>query len=284
ARQPADAAERGRNPGDLPRRVVNRTAGVNPAARIDCASGRVYPGRVPSGRVLHFRMHTEQAPHTGRELAALPAPAVALALAAALTPTLFVPCDFIAFWSSAILFADGHNPYDPALLLPLQYDAGFRLGYAITMFNPPWVLPLLAPLAALPVRSAFALGLAVQFALVQVAAGWLWRAFGGDARGRWVPAALALAFAPTFLLLTSGQLTGLAIFGLAGFLRFRPTRPILAGCLGALTAIKPHLFGLFALALALDAVRCRDGRRVILAGAVTLAVLPAVALAVDSAP
>src|SRR6476469_7757437 len=121
-------------------------------------------------------MHAERTQLIRQEFLAV---AAALGLAVALAPTLYVPCDFIAFWSSATLFADGHNPYDPTLLLPLEHEAGFRLGYAITMFNPPWVLPLLAPLAALPVRGAFALWLAVQFALVLVAAGWLWRAFGG---------------------------------------------------------------------------------------------------------
>jgi hypothetical protein len=225
-------------------------------------------------------MHAVQTPRASRERVAITLAAVAVGLAVAFAPTLYVPCDFIAFWSSATLFAGGRNPYDPAPLLPLQYDAGFQLGYAITMFNPPWVLPLLAPLAALPVRLAFAVCLAVQLALVLVAAGWLWRAFGGDPERKWTAAALAAGFTPTFLLLTGGQLTGLALFGLAGFLRFRPARPALAGCLGALTAVKPHLFGLFVVALVIDAVRCRDGRRVVVAGALTLAGLSALALAV----
>jgi hypothetical protein len=227
-------------------------------------------------------MHAEPATHTARELAAVALLAIGVGLAVAFAPTLFVPCDFIAFWSSATLFADRHNPYDPALLFPIQYEAGFKLGYAITMFNPPWVLPLLAPLGALPVRPAFAIALAVQFALVLVAAGWLWRASGGSPDRKWVAAALAVAFAPTFLLLTGGQLTGLTLFGLAGYVYFRVAgRPYLAGCLGALTAVKPHLFVLFAVALVIDAVRDRDGRKVVLAGALTLLALSVVALAVN---
>ena len=92
-----------------------------------------------------------------------------------------------------------------------------------------------------------------------------------------------MAFTPTFLLLTSGQLTGLALFGLAGFLQFRPTRPCLAGCLGALTAVKPHLFGLFAVALVIDAIRCREGRKVVLAGAIALLGLSGLAIATTPA-
>ena len=227
-------------------------------------------------------MHAEPTTRTLRELLAVALAAVAVGLAAAFAPTLFVPCDFVAFWSSATLFADRHNPYDPTLLLPIQYEAGFKLGYAITMFNPPWVLPLLAPLGALPVRAAFAVSLAVQFALVLVAAGWLWRAFGGAPDRKWLAAALAVGFTPTFLLLTGGQLTGLTLFGLAGYLYFRTAgRPYLAGCLGVLTAIKPHLFVLFAVALAIDAVRDRAGRKVVLAGVLSLLALSAIAFVVN---
>src|SRR5215212_3859764 len=106
-------------------------------------------------------MHAGLTPRPGRHLLAVGLAATAVGLAAAFAPTLFVPCDFVAFWSSAVLFDAGHNPYDPALLLPLQYDAGFHLGYAITIFNPPWVLPALAPLGALPVRAAFAVWIGV---------------------------------------------------------------------------------------------------------------------------
>jgi hypothetical protein len=226
-------------------------------------------------------MQSEPKLHPARWSVAVALAAIAAGLAAGFAPTLYVPCDFIAFWSSAVVFADGRNPYDPTLLLPLQHDAGFRLGYAITMFNPPWVLPVLAPLAALSVKAAFAVWLGVQLALVLVAAGWLWRVLGGSAERAWVAAVVAVTFAPTFLLLTGGQLTGLALFGFAGFLRYRADRPYLAGCLGALTAVKPHLFGLFAVALVIDAVRSRDGRKAVLAGTATLVALTAIALAVD---
>ena len=40
----------------------------------------------------------------------------------------------------------------------------------------------------------------------------------------------------------------------------------MAGAVGALTAVKPHLLGLFALMLVMDALRARSGRRVVLAG------------------
>ena len=81
-------------------------------------------------------------------------------------------------------------------------------------------------------RAAFAVWLGLQFALILVSAAWLWRACMGSARARWVAAALAVGFAPTFLLLITGQFTALTLFGLAGFVYFRAGgRPYLAGVL-----------------------------------------------------
>jgi hypothetical protein len=198
---------------------------------------------------------------------------VVAGLAVGLAPGVSVPCDFIAFWSSAVLFTTGQNPYDPALLLPIQFEAGWQLGYAITIFNPPWVLALLAPLAALPVQLACGVWFGTQFALTLFAARWLWLAVGGAENRMGVPVALTIAFVPVFVLLTGGQLTGVTLFGAAGFLYFRErNRPGLAGCLGALTAIKPHLFMLFALVLIIDAIRSRSGRMTLLAGAIALLV------------
>ena len=64
ARQPADAAERGRDPGDLPRRVVNRTASVSDASQKrrhapPCATFPHARGAVPPSqpRTRRYRGH-----------------------------------------------------------------------------------------------------------------------------------------------------------------------------------------------------------------------------------
>jgi hypothetical protein len=196
--------------------------------------------------------------------------ALATGAAVALAPGVNVPCDFAAFWSSAVLMAHGQNPYDPVLLLPLERAAGWPLEYAITIFNPPWALPPLLPLAALPVQRAFGAWFGLQVALLLFAGRWLWLASGGRAARAAVSAVLVGAFVPALVLVTGGQLTAVPLFGFAGFAHFRARRPVLAGCLGALTAVKPHLFVLFALALALDALRCAAGRRAALAGTAVL--------------
>src|SRR5207248_301064 len=78
---------------------------------------------------------------------------------------------------------------------------------------------------------------------------------------------LALAFAPTVFLIGGGQITAIALFGVAGYAWCaRANRPLAAGACAALTAIKPHLLILFALWLVLDATRSAFGRRVLLGG------------------
>lgn len=217
-------------------------------------------------------------PRAGGFAVVVCAVALAVGTAVALSPGVNVPCDFAAFWSSAVLLADGQNPYDPALLLPLERAAGWPLEYAITIFNPPWALPPLLPLAALPVRVAFGAWFGLQVALLLVAGRWLWLAAGGSAARAAVSAALVLAFVPSLVLVTGGQLTAVPLFGFAGFAHLRARRPVLAGCLGALTATKPHLFALFAVALAVDALRSSAGRRAALGGTAVLLFACAAAL------
>jgi hypothetical protein len=78
-----------------------------------------------------------------------------------------------------------------------------------------------------------------------------------------------------------GQNTGLLVLGLGGFLAARSgSRPVLAGAVGALTAIKPHLLAVFGLAVLLDATTSRAGRRVLLGGLLALAAGSALAVAV----
>ena len=70
-----------------------------------------------------------------------------------------------------------------------------------------------------------------------------------------------------------GQISALLLFGVVGYVGFlRQGRPYLAGCCGALTAIKPHLFCLFAILLLLEATCSKAGRKVLLGGALSLLV------------
>ena len=148
------------------------------------------------------------------------------------------------------------------------------------MWNPPWTLPLALPLGAMHWRIGQLLWFAANFAATAGSALLLWRSFGGPRDRAGVALALALGFAPTLFLLLLGQISGFLLLGLAGFLwAARCRRFALAGCLAALTAIKPHLFVPFALLLGLEAIHKSRYRRTVLAGALILALFAAIPLA-----
>jgi hypothetical protein len=209
-----------------------------------------------------------------------------------LLPDLFPPKDFTEYWSAARVLAAGGDPYNGADLLPVQHQIAVDLAKSegkeapeastkvVSLWTPPWTLPLYAPLGFLPYTAARWVWLFVQLALVFVSVELLRRTYGGPEKLWFVPHLVAFAFAPTFWLAHYGQNTGLLLLGLAGFLHLRPTRPTLAGCFVALTAVKPHLLAVVGVLLLLDAVRDR-GWRVLLGGAVMLAVGSLVALALN---
>ena len=179
------------------------------------------------------------------------------------------PMDFAAFWTAGRLAVEGGNPYDSAAVRDVQRGIGLN-DTAIMMWNPPWALTVVLPLGWLDFSSAYGLWLLFQLALVILGTELVWRGLGGSNRTRVIAHALALSFAPTLLLVYCGQLTSFVFVGLGGYLALRKRHPYLAGAVGALTAIKPHMLVLFALWLVVDALRSSAGRKVLLGGAVSL--------------
>lgn len=181
-------------------------------------------------------------------------------------PLPIAPLDLAAFWTAGRLTLAGENPYDPARVRDLQRGLGVD-DTAILVWNPPWVLPVVAPLGAASFRTAYGVWVLATLALVGASAGLLWAGFGGAPRRVWVAYLVTATFAPTAFLLWSGQVTGVVLAGLAGFVwAARRGRPLAAGACAALTAIKPHLLTLFALWLLLEAARTRSARRVVVGG------------------
>jgi len=210
---------------------------------------------------------------------------VALAVGAASFERLFAaglpaPMDFAAFWTAGKLGLERGNVYDGAAVREVQRGLGLD-ATAIMMWNPPWTLSLVLPLGWFPFRTAYALWVLLNIGLLIASADLLWRGLGGPPRLRGLALLLTLAFAPTLLLIFSGQLTAFVLLGLAGFVALRPRHPFLAGMAGALTAIKPHMLVLFALWLLVDALRTRDGRKVLLGGLASLLLLSAIPTLLD---
>jgi hypothetical protein len=162
--------------------------------------------------------------------------------------------DLIAYWGGGRLLWAGTQPYDLEKLCDLQLRAsGHPSGCApgchhppfpVIMYNPPWLSVWLAPIAVLPFPSAVAAWLLLNIALTLIAATLIWKtcdhqSFPVPASVAWVA---ALAYMPTLSNLQMGQMGGLLIVGLAGFLyAVARGRELTAGMFLALTTIKPHV-------------------------------------------
>ena len=196
-------------------------------------------------------------------------------------PSILPPDDFIEYWAAGYLNAHGLNPYDPEKLLRLQLAAGRDTDEAVMMWNPPWTLSVAMPFGLLPSRPSQLLWLALGLALVGLCAVWAWNVYGGPAKLRWLPAALAFTFLPTFFVLQSGQIGPLLLLGAVAFVALeRSGRPFAAGAAAVLLAIKPHLAYLFWIALPVWALaRWGRGWKVIVGGLLTGVAATAVPLA-----
>jgi hypothetical protein len=183
-------------------------------------------------------------------------------------PSVFPPDDFVEYYAAGRLNAEGRNPYNGDLLLPIERAAGRDTDEPIMMWNPPWTLTLAMPVGMLKARVAQLLWLAVSLVLVVWCADRLWFEYGGPAEQRWTSWLVALAFPPTLFVLQAGQIGPFILLGITGFLTAeRRGWPLLAGAAAALLAIKPHLVYLFWPALAVWAIRRPwSGRGRVIAG------------------
>ncbi len=187
--------------------------------------------------------------------------------------------DFVQYWSAANVHLRQGNPYDAEQLRPLQAAAlgEPNLTRVTMMWNPPWVLTLVTPLGWLPSGLAHMVFLLVQLAALILSTTWIWKQFNGPPEKLWVAWLLALGFGPSVFIFWWGQIGGLILLGLAGYLRYRESRPFVAGLFAALLAIKPHLLFAVGLVLVLDAFRNRSARKVIAGGALAFSLAAVVA-------
>lgn len=187
------------------------------------------------------------------------------------------PEDFVEYWSAGVAALRGQNPYDPDVLRPLQRAAGSAKPDVVMMWNPPWILPLIAPLGWLSPAAAQRAWVEVQVLAVLFSSAVLWTVYGGPPGKWWVPVALAVS-APLNMLIVFGHLTGFCLLGLTGFLYFHVRgRPAAAGACAALTALKPHLLFAFGVVLVLDGLATRRGRIALAAGVGVIAAAGVVA-------
>lgn len=168
-------------------------------------------------------------------------------------------CDFTAYWGAARVFLSHQNPYATHPLLDIQRSIGWPESGAIRAYNPPWTLPLFAPIGLLPYAAAQILWLILSLAIEVFTVLALWRYFGGSPRTAWIASILALTFIPLGLTDRLGQITPLILLGFVAFLLLvRAQRWFLAGaCLLPALGTKPHITWLVAIAVFLWSIHER---------------------------
>lgn len=155
--------------------------------------------------------------------------------------------DFLSFWTTGQMLQAGGDPYDAAAHIAAQ-RAFFAADDAYTaFFYPPAFLLLCWPLGLLGYFPALAIWLAATGgAFVVAVRAWAHRL------GVRLPLAIAVAaFPPVLITATHGQTSFLVAALLGGGALLVRERPILAGILFGLAAIKPQFGPLVPLVLAL---------------------------------
>ncbi len=164
--------------------------------------------------------------------------------------------DFLAYWSGSVLAARGENAYDAEALYRLQVETGRAYDETIHVWNPPWLLPMLLPLALLPFALARAIWLVGSIALLALSGYWLGRVFwrSDERRARLISAIIPFLLFQSWVALLIGQVNVLVLFGISGALFLFEKHPAASGALLVLATIKPQmsigallLFGLWAL-------------------------------------
>jgi hypothetical protein len=158
--------------------------------------------------------------------------------------------DFLCWYIGAKLAWSGdfHHMYDPAAQWAVQQKVLPEEPILSVFPRPPFFAVLVAPMTALPYRSAFIVWLAIQIALLAICFFWAARKFGDDAL---VWGALS---GPAFFGIASGQDTSLLLaLAVAGYVLAERGEDRLAGAVWGLMLIKFNL--LLAVPLAMLATR-----------------------------
>jgi hypothetical protein len=192
-------------------------------------------------------------------------------------PFVSPPDDFVAFWAAARLLVAGANPYDGDALLAVERLANWTKDHAYRVWEPPWGLLFVTPLAELPYQPARFVWFVVNLVLLVAAGDRLWRLYDGAPGRRGLAWVLAITFVPAAIAWKTGQLSIVVLAGVVAFLALeRRGRPVAAVVsLVVLASAKPHLLLLVWLALGVWVIATRRWRVAIGALAAGLALLAA---------
>lgn len=178
--------------------------------------------------------------------------------------------DFVEYWTAARQVLAGRDPYAAGPVLALERQVGFVQSRALIMRNPPWIVPVIAPLGLLSFNEAQQLWFGLGVIAIFLSGQWLWELYGSEAESVWIPGLSTGLFLPVAVALAIGQISPLVLLGIAGFLHFEKRKKLaLAGAFLFLVALKPHLVFLVWVALLCWSIRTRTIRTIAALGSIT---------------
>ena len=196
--------------------------------------------------------------------------------------------DFVAYWTAAHLLLAHQNPYSLGEIFKFQHALGWHEPIPLVALNPPWTLPFFAPLGLTQSYALAWLGwVGVMTGAIALSSRMLMDLYFGDLRLPEISdtgayrCLFALTFYPVLLSLKFAQTVPVVLLGSAAFIFYKQKkRPVLAGLVFALTAVKPNLVYLVWLALLFQAFQRRRWKTLVSAVGVVVA-LTAMALLLD---
>ena len=159
--------------------------------------------------------------------------------------------DSIQYWSTGTLLIHRHNPYSVSDVEDLERSQGYLANRPLMFRCPPWALWMVLPEGLLNSYWAWLCWLTALLAGLLISMRICWKLYGGAGPP---PSAFPIAgylFAPVAACLVTGQIGMLLLLGISLFLWWVYKRPLLAGVALLIPAVKPHIFVMFWLVLAL---------------------------------
>jgi Glycosyltransferase family 87 len=155
--------------------------------------------------------------------------------------------DFVVFWATGQQLVHHASPYDRETMARIEQTAGLNVGNTpLYMRNPPWGLPVAAPLGLVGLRIGALLWSLAMLGCLLASVYMLWQMHGRPSNQlHW----LGLSFGPALICVMMGQTSLISLLGYVLFLRLQPTRPFFAGASLWLCTLKPHLFVPFGVVL-----------------------------------
>ena len=164
----------------------------------------------------------------------------------------------MTYWANDHLFGSGGDPYSASAMYAIERGLGWNYQQPLVLLNPPWALPLVSLLSAVPYHAARVAWLAISLLLESISSLALWRYFGGSRNNQWMALALVATFLPAGAAEQMGQITPLMLVGLTAILfALRRQQYLLAGICLLTLGFKPHLVYLVILAIVLWAAQTR---------------------------